>query len=703
MSQNIQGERIQGNLNVTSVTGSFSGSLTGTSSYASQALSSSYSTTASYISGIITSASYASTASYITTAQTASYVLNAVSASYSTTASYAATASYFSGTVTSASYASTASYWSGSAVSASFASTASYVLNSISSSFATTASYALSASWAPSSGGGGTPAGSDTNIQFNNAGVFGADSSLKYISGTRSLEQGRNVTGSGAYSHAEGENTVTIGDSSHAEGYFVTSSGGHSHAEGYKTNTGTYGYHSSYINSGVIKLDSIYGNVTAEFVSSEIIINDSDYDYNYGTERYPANSIVWDGTNTIITLNLAGSTVTTSQAIIGIYGYLNPLGANYIIGKYQHAEGNTAAAIGDRSHAEGDFTYAYGNGSHAEGGFNTSFGAGSHAEGNVTLAYGNYSHTEGDGASTYGYNSHAEGQNTMTIGYASHAEGKGAAAGSYGYVASVTAGVITLDSVYGDVTADFATTYVILETTPYLISSASFSAGSTIVNLVDTSVSPGGVTVYVYGSAMPTNAGEIIGNNSHAEGNGTIAMGNFSHANGVGTIAIGEGSFTAGMGTVASGYGSVVIGTFNNFDAKKYSLIVGNGVDGDNRSNLLYAQGTNVDISGSLNVTAGITGSLLGSATSASYVNGSKIKNNVVTYTSFGGTPLSASVTFVAAFPTTNYTVTITGEDARIFTIQNKTTTGFEINTNSNTALTGNTYWQSISYGEYNG
>ncbi len=41
-----------------------------------------------------------------------------------------------------------------------------------------TASYAISASWAP--GGGGTPGGSDTYIQYNNGGSFGGDANFIY-------------------------------------------------------------------------------------------------------------------------------------------------------------------------------------------------------------------------------------------------------------------------------------------------------------------------------------------------------------------------------------------------------------------------------------------------------------------------------------------------------------------------------------------
>jgi hypothetical protein len=86
-----------------SFTGSFTGSLFGTSSWA---VSSSQAITASYILNAI-SASFASTASYFSGS-----ITNATSASYALSASIAATASYFSGSITnatSASYASTAS------------------------------------------------------------------------------------------------------------------------------------------------------------------------------------------------------------------------------------------------------------------------------------------------------------------------------------------------------------------------------------------------------------------------------------------------------------------------------------------------------------------------------------------------------------------------------------------------------------------
>lgn len=60
---------------------------------------------------------------------------------------------------------------------------------------------------------------------------------------------------------------------------------------------------------------------------------------------------------------------------------------------------------------------------------------------------------------------------------------------------------------------------------------------------------------------------------------------------------------------------------------------------------------------------------------------------------SFGGTPRTASIAFFQKFPNNNYAVTITGEDARNWSIQSKTQFGFTINSNSSVALTGPVYW----------
>lgn len=78
----------------------------------------------------------------------------------------------------------------------------------------------------------------------------------------------------------------------------------------------------------------------------------------------------------------------------------------------------------------------------------------------------------------------------------------------------------------------------------------------------------------------------------------------------------------------------------------------------------------------------------------------SKTKAGTVSSGSFSGTPKKATITFSYAYADTDYGVRITGEDARTWTIESKTNTGFVINANADQALTGNVYWEAVTNGE---
>jgi hypothetical protein len=82
--------------------------------------------------------------------------------------------------------------------------------------------------------GSGIPGGSDTQIQFNSGGTFGASSLFKFIYDSGSLQLGSGIA-SGLISHAEGINTEAFGDASHAEGNNTLAFGDASHAEGNNT------------------------------------------------------------------------------------------------------------------------------------------------------------------------------------------------------------------------------------------------------------------------------------------------------------------------------------------------------------------------------------------------------------------------------------------------------------------------------------
>ena len=128
------------------------------------------------------------------------------------------------------------------------------------------------------------------------------------------------------------------------------------------------------------------------------------------------------------------------------------------------------------------------------------------------------------------------------------------------------------------------------------------------------------------------------GSGSHAEGIQTVASGDYSHAEGSRTDAIGGSSHAEGFYTVASGSYQHVQGQFNLSSSAQSAFIIGNGTSNASRSNLIFASGSAVQITGSLRISGSITGSLFGTATTVStYIGndtGSLIKVNFGTRSS---------------------------------------------------------------------
>ena len=200
--------------------------------------------------------------------------------------------------------------------------------------------------------------------------------------GTYSHAEGQNTVANGYASHAEGGSTTTNGAYSHAEGNGTYSQGEGSHAEGLGTITGTnIGFMSENISSGVIYLNSGYGDVTSIFTpGSSLLFTDYLYDGNYGQVYFTIDSVVWDGDYTIITLT--DNTVTTTTAVVGVPEYFEQwTGDSQIFGTYSHTEGNSTISVADFSHAEGQET--------------VTLGRASHAEGFQTIATANYQHVQG--------------------------------------------------------------------------------------------------------------------------------------------------------------------------------------------------------------------------------------------------------------------------------------------------------------------
>jgi hypothetical protein len=122
-------------------------------------------------------------------------------------------------------------------------------------------------------------------------------------------------------------------------------------------------------------------------------------------------------------------------------------------------------------------------------------------------------------------------------------------------------------------------------------------------------------------------------NYSHVEGTGTIATGSYSHAEGAGTITLGTASHAEGLETIAKGNFQHVSGQYNATSSVDSAFIVGNGFDGDNRSNLIFAAEETVSINNILQLTprstnpiSPVEGSIMASGSAGSsklyYYNG---------------------------------------------------------------------------------
>jgi hypothetical protein len=257
------------------------------------------------------------------------------------------------------------------------------------------------------------------------------------------------------------------------------------------------------------------------------------------------------------------------------------------------AAGYLTKALGIGSFAGGYQSTASGSNSFAVGNNTDTIGFASLTQGNNTVASGTYSHAEGAFTVTSGSASHAEGSNTKTIGFASHAEGfETIASGTYSHAE----GFMTVTS----------------------------------------------------------------GNYSHAEGGSTIAIGLSSHAEGTGSVAFGAHSHAEGYFTMASGSYQTVVGRTNVIENDFSLFVVGNGVISTNpvtreagRSDIFRVNTSTVEVTGTLNVTNGISGSLTKLTDGTSYLIAGP--NITINTGSNGAVQITGSAGGVTGTGTANY------------------------------------------------
>jgi len=406
-------------------------------------------------------------------------------------------------------------------------------------------------------------------------------SPTSYVSGITSFAFGNAVSATTNYSFAQGDYTTSSGSYSHAEGGATTSSGNYSHAEGNGTTSSGYGSHSE----GIATLSS--GNYSHAEGESTISSGRSSHSEGYQT---------------------------TST------------------GNYSHSEGQQTTSSGIYSHSEGKQTNSSGGWSHSEGNQTISSGIYSHSEGQQTISIGDWSHSEGSETISRGNWSHSEGSETISAGKNSHSEGDSTISGAFGYLVKFLSGFTQFDPSIGDITSYFGN-YVVLDDYIsnsiygyYEVSGVTFNGSETDLQLMDTSfnstvilsfpnvrtpfksdINTGhfshseGLSGITHGlwSHSEGNDTRSIGLWSHAEGKETISWGNGSHSEGISTNAFGDYSHSEGIGTVTSGDYQHAQGLWNTTgDTTQGAFIVGNGTNNSNRSNLIFAAGNQVNISG---------------------------------------------------------------------------------------------------------
>ena len=145
-----------------------------------------------------------------------------------------------------------------------------------------------------------------------------------------------------------------------------------------------------------------------------------------------------------------------------------------------------------------------------------------------------------------------------------------------------------------------------------------------------------------------------------------------------------EGTGRIGINIVNPNYSLDVSGS-GNFTgpliiSSSLTVVTGSGIE-------LQVTNTGVRVGNAITDVHTVTGSL--------NISGSIniLKAGSGSAASFGGSPRTASFTFTTPFINNNYAITVTGEDARTWTVQNKVSGSFVINSNSSVALTGPVYW----------
>ena len=388
-----------------------------------------------------------------------------------------------------------------------------------------------------------------------------------------SLANGGSIDGNWAfYSDSLGDYVIA-----HAEGYRTFAVSSYGHAEGFQTSTAPVisieDYTDITYESGYLSQIVLVGSYFSDLINGQTVWYDDVG--TLGTD-YASSSYDFDNDQTIIYFSDISNGQYISTIIcnnIDTTGAHSEGGYTSAIGGYSHAEGNQTIALGEGSHTEGQLTktsnqgyYSHTEGaqtlasssfSHAEGAYTTTKASFSHAEGESTTSKGQASHAEGLSSISSGSYSHAEGVQTIAIGYAAHTEGDRATA--YGVYSHAEGSLTVASGTYSHAEglSTLASAHYTHTEGRYTTASAGYSHAEgayTIANNLNTHAE--GQYTIASGQAAHSEGTYTTasGYSSHAEGLLTIASGSYSHAEGQYTMAKGQSSHAEGNAATASGY-----------------------------------------------------------------------------------------------------------------------------------------------------
>lgn len=198
--------------------------------------------------------------------------------------------------------------------------------------------------WATPAGGGGTPGGADTNVQFNNAGAFGGDADFTWNSTTNVMTLGAvatpcNITTPAGSASAGAALTISTGAGAGGNGGNITLTAGNSATTGNGGNITLQGGNAGAatngnggnvtIRGGTLNGGGANGTITFRNGTTDNLIIDGDGSWNIGgSDGTSGQQITSNGSGSTPTWQAASSDLRMKQDIASLdvgLGFINQL------------------------------------------------------------------------------------------------------------------------------------------------------------------------------------------------------------------------------------------------------------------------------------------------------------------------------------------------------------------------------------------